>query len=149
MKSSEFYGIINKDYLFEKNGDVVLRKYINAYMKKVENALADDNTDLEALKDEHLRQIGFIQHERLVHLMVTIMCCILLFMCLGIFFICGLKAFIVVAGLLLILVFAYLLYYFFIENATQALYRQYNRIAAKLSGSGSTVEKLLNDDNMT
>ena len=126
-----------------------MRKYINSYMKRVEDALADDNTDLESLREEHLRHIGFIQHERLVHLMVTIMCCILLFMCLGIFFICGLKAIMVIAGLLLILVFAYLLYYFFIENATQALYRQYNRITAKLSGNGTTAEKLLNDDNMT
>lgn len=113
--------------------------YIKTYMRSVEEALENENTDFSALKREHLRQIEFIQHERLVHLMVTIMCCILLFMGLGIFFISGLTAVMAVNLLLLILVFSYLLYYFFIENSTQKLYRQYNRICAKAEPECKTV----------
>ena len=102
--------------------------YIKTYMRSVDKALEDESTDFAALKREHLVQIEFIQHERLIHLMVTIMCCILL---------------------LLILDFSYLIYYFFIENSTQQLYRQYNKICAKLEPDNKTVTELLTDKKMT
>ncbi|MBP5580908.1 MAG: hypothetical protein J6X85_03810 [Ruminococcus sp.] len=121
--------------------------YIKTYMKNVENALKDDSTDLDELKRQHLVQLQFIQHERLVHLLVTIMCCILMFIGFLIFFVSGIRAIMIVNGLLLILCFAYLSYYFFIENAVQAMYRQYNRICLK--AGGSTVNSLLDDEKLT
>ncbi|MBQ8979879.1 MAG: hypothetical protein IJ080_09040 [Oscillospiraceae bacterium] len=124
-----------------------MRKYITTYMKKVDEALADKDTDLELLKEEHIRQIGFIQHERLVHLLVTIMCCILLFLCMGVFFICGIKAFLAVAALLLILSLSYLLYYFFIENAVQAMYGQHDEITSRLHGD-DIAGRLMDKNNM-
>lgn len=123
--------------------------YITTYMKAVEAALENENTDFETLKREHLVQIEFIQHERLVHLMVTIMCCLLLFIGLGVFFISGMTAFMAVNGLMLILVFSYLLYYFFIENSTQELYKQYNRICAKLEPDNRTISDLLTAKKLT
>lgn len=113
--------------------------YIKTYMQSVEEALENENTDFEVLKREHLMQIEFIQHERLIHLMVTIMCCILLFIGLGLFFISGLTAFMAVNFLMLVLVFCYLIYYFYIENSTQKLYRQYNRICVKTDPECKTV----------
>ncbi len=127
----------------------VMGSYINTYMKSVEAALENDSTDYEALKREHLVQIGFIQHERLIHLLVTIMCCILLFIGLCVFFISELTPFLIVDALLLILVFCYLIYYFFIENSTQKLYRLYNRICAKLEPSNKTVSDILTCKEMT
>lgn len=126
-----------------------MRGYINNYIASVEKALEDENADLEALKREHSIQIGFIQHERLVHLMVTIMCCLLLFIGLGLYFFTGLTALLIVDGLMLILVFGYLTYYFFIENSTQKLYRLYNRICAKLESDNSTVTGILTNEKMT
>lgn len=117
--------------------------YIKAYIKSVEEAIDNENTDLEALKREHLIQIEFIQHERLIHLMVTIMCCILLFIGLCVFFISKLTAFLAVNALLLILDFGYLLYYFFIENSTQKLYRLYNKICAKVEQNNKTITDIL------
>lgn len=55
----------------------------------------------------------------------------------------------VVNALLLILDFSYLIYYFFIENSTQQLYRQYNKICAKLEPDNKTVTELLTDKKMT
>ncbi|MBR4223404.1 MAG: hypothetical protein IKR73_01190 [Oscillospiraceae bacterium] len=124
-----------------------MKKYITTYMKNVDAALSDSTTDLELLRQEHLIQIGFIQHERFVHLLVTVMCCIVLFLCMGVFFICGLKAFIVITALMLILSFAYLLYYFFIENAVQAMYGQYDEIVAKIHGD-DTAGRLMDKDDM-
>ena len=73
--------------------------YIKTYMRSVDKALEDENTDFAALKREHLVQIEFIQHERLIHLMVTIMCCILLFIGMCVFFLSQLTAFMVVNAL--------------------------------------------------
>lgn len=123
--------------------------YIDTYMKSVEKALEDKETDISVLKREHLVQIGFIQHERLIHLLVTIMCCILLFIGMCVFFISGMTSFLIVDGLLLILVFCYLIYYFFIENATQKLYRQYNRICKIAEPDNETVAKVIASDKMT
>lgn len=123
--------------------------YISTYMKSVEKAIENNETDYDALKREHLVQIGFIQHERLIHLMVTIMCCILLFIGMCVFFISGMTAFLIVDGLLLVLVFCYLIYYFFIENSTQKLYRMYNKICAKAEPDNQTVIDLLTSDKMT
>lgn len=123
--------------------------YIKTYMKSVETALEDENTDFEALKREHLVQIEFIQHERLIHLMVTIMCCILLFIGLCVFFLSDLMPFMIINGLLLILVFCYLIYYFFIENSTQKLYRLYNKICAKLEPDNKTVTDIFTKKELT
>lgn len=123
--------------------------YIKTYMKSVETALEDENTDFEALKREHLVQIEFIQHERLIHLMVTIMCCILLFIGLCVFFLSDLMPFMIINGLLLILVFCYLIYYFYIENSTQKLYRLYNKICAKLEPDNKTVTDIFTKKELT
>lgn len=123
--------------------------YITTYMKSVEAALYDDSTDWEALKREHLVQIGFIQHERLIHLIVTVMCCLLLFIGLCVFFISNLISFLIVDGFLLILDFCYLIYYCFIENSTQKLYRLYNRICAKAEPDNKTVTDILTQKKLT
>ena len=123
--------------------------YITAYMKSVEAALGDDSTDWEALKREHLVQIEFIQHERLIHLIVTVMCCLLLFIGLCVFFISNLISFLIFDGLLLILDFCYLIYYCFIENSTQKLYRLYNRICAKAEPDNKTVTDILTNSKLT
>ena len=123
--------------------------YITTYMKSVEAALEDENTDWQALKREHLVQIEFIQHERLIHLIVTVMCCLLLFIGLCVFFISGLMPFLIVDGLLLILDFCYLIYYCFIENSTQKLYRLYNRICVKAEPDNKTLSDILTNKKMT
>ncbi len=123
--------------------------YIKAYIKSVEIAIDDETTDLEALKREHLVQIEFIQHERLIHLLVTIMCCILLFIGLCVFFISGFTAFLIINALLLILDFGYLLYYFFIENSTQKLYRLYNQICVKAEQGNKTVTDILSQKELS
>ena len=123
--------------------------YITTYMKSVEAALEDENTDWQALKREHLVQIEFIQHERLIHLIVTVMCCLLLFIGLCVFFISELIPFLIVDGLLLILDFCYLIYYCFIENSTQKLYRLYNQICAKAEPENKTVTDILTQKKLT
>lgn len=109
-----------------------MKKYIRAYIASVEKALADNGTDLRKLREELLIQTGFIQHERLIHLIVTVFVGLVLFIGLVVFFVSEMTAFLAVCALLLVLTFAYLAYYYFIENSTQQLYRLYNRISVKI-----------------
>ncbi len=83
-------------------------KYIKTYLNAVEQLLADENrsVDMRALKKEHEKQIGFIQHERLIHLIVTVMVVIVLFISIVIYFITAITGIAFVCGLLLALTFA-------------------------------------------
>lgn len=84
------------------------------------------SAELEKIIAEHLRQLQFLQHERLVHLIVTMavmllvgvvgIACILHQLCLSIELI------------LVILELFYLRHYYFLENTTQYWYRLYNQL---------------------
>ena len=47
------------------------RKYIDELLKKLESGEAEG--DIAHIKAEHLVQISFFQHERLIHLIVTVL----------------------------------------------------------------------------
>lgn len=88
--------------------------------------------ELELIKSEHLRQLQFLQHERLVHLIVTMavmllvgvvgIACILHPLCLSI------ELILVILVILVILELFYLRHYYFLENTTQYWYRLYNQL---------------------
>ena len=53
-----------------------MKKRITEYRKRVDRLLADEEEktyeEWECILEEHLVQIGFFQHERLIHLIVTV-----------------------------------------------------------------------------
>ncbi len=95
-----------------------------------------DPDDAAALGELHARQLAYLQHERLIHLLVTL--AIALFWLLTIGFVttheslAGLAVF----GCLLLLLVAYLVHYFRLENGVQRLYLLANRIEAARSQLG-------------
>ena len=104
------------------------------YLRYIENLLNQqanlDAAKISALRREILVQIGFMQHERLVHFLVVIliglaffitMAMLLYFKTLGL----GLLCF-----LLLVLLIPYIGHYYFLENTTQRFYILYNRLAS-------------------
>ena len=57
-----------------------MRKYLSNYLQYIDRLLKTRNiSDINQLKAEHLRQIQFMQHERFIHLIVTVLFAILLF----------------------------------------------------------------------
>jgi len=95
-------------------------KYVDDYINK------KDFKDINSFIKEHLIKINFFQHERLIHLLVTlfygIVALVFLFItCLWIYF--GIIALI----LLTFLVF-YIRHYFFLENGVQYMYKQYDKL---------------------
>ena len=101
---------------------------MKAYLKSHEDFIKDElgkidsYEDLKALKEFHLTRIGFMQHERLIHLLVTIACLFFMFLVLyGSILLGILKAGIVVFLILILLTF-YIIHYYLLENGVQRWY---------------------------
>ena len=64
-----------------------MKNRILSYRNRIDDLLAhpEQISDLNAVIEEHLVQISFFQHERLVHLIVTVTVAILTLMSAGIF----------------------------------------------------------------
>ena len=115
--------------------------YIARYIKLVNKMLEDENTDFAKLKEDFCAKIQFFQHERFVHLIVTFMVVMCLcFSLLCIFVTNGLLSVSILAGILLLLVTGYLIYYYYIENTVMNMYKTYDKIVEKLENSRSKTE---------
>lgn len=110
-----------------------MHKYITEYIENAEALLADGNTDLTELRREFLQKIAFFQHERLIHLIVTLMVVIAMFISFVLIFITDVSGFGVLSLILLVLTAAYLGHYYFLENSVQKMYRIYDRITEKIN----------------
>jgi len=92
-----------------------------------------DKVDWVALREFHKAQIEFLQHERLVHLLVTL--AISLFFLVSVFFSITIARFelFLLDALFLALLVPYLIHYYLLENGVQRLYHLFNRIQDKIS----------------
>ena len=90
--------------------------------------------DYEKLLKNHTDQILFFQHERLIHLIVTVLFAILTF---AVFFLLiSLPAwntglFILLIALLVLLI-PYIIHYYILENGVQKMYKQYDEILKRI-----------------
>ena len=112
-----------------------MEKRILGYVRYIDSILAESSIqDVESLKKEHLVQLSFFQHERLIHLIVTITFAILemfaMMMCV-LSFSLGVMA---LAIAILILLLPYIRHYYILENQVQKMYVQYDKILEKMEG---------------
>ena len=109
------------------NGCLRMKKYIKSYIDYVDDVLNNNKkVNYKKFEEEHLIKISFFQHERLVHLLVTLFYA--LFLVLFIFLSIKEIVFTIVSIILLILLLFYVSYYFWLENNVQYLYKQYDEI---------------------
>ena len=111
-----------------------MTKYLSNYIKEIEEILRSDNkkTNWQRLLNNHRVQIGFMQHERLIHLLVTLT--------FGLGFLVTITVALAIDGvvfgiasiLLLLLLVPYIFHYFKLENGVQKLYRLDKKIEEKL-----------------
>ena len=107
-----------------------MKKRITEYLKKIDLLLAsnDPNIDWVAEKQEHLTQISFFMHERLIHLIVTALFAVLAFMVfIALRFVFSWALIILFAALLCLLI-PYIAHYYLLENSVQKMYEQYDRM---------------------
>jgi hypothetical protein len=87
------------------------------------------------LLEEHLRMIAWVQHERLVHLIVTVMVVICELFVVGLVLLhpeFGIVPAIIMLGMAVLLGF-YFWHYFFLENTVQRWYRIAGEMREKLT----------------
>ena len=100
-----------------------------AYLKDIsERAEKGDfsSEELSVLRKQALTQIGFFQHERFIHLIVTMTFALMTVMTLMGICITGYMPLAALMVLLLILLVPYIRHYFILENGTQMLYRYFD-----------------------
>ena len=114
-----------------KNRILTYRKYIDSLLQSSEDC------DWKYIKQEHLTQVAFFQHERLVHLIVTITFAILELLTVCAYVVVGAidstlsMPLLVLAIAILILLVPYIKHYYLLENEVQKMYKQYDQICEK------------------
>ena len=110
-----------------------MKKRILDYRKRIDGLLASgEDEDWEEILKEHLVQIGFFQHERLVHLLVTLAFAVMTVISVSVVVISGYFPFLAVTFVLLILLIPYISHYYLLENEVQKMYAQYDEILKKI-----------------
>lgn len=108
-----------------------MKKYLYDYIKNIDLILKENKkVDYKKLKEEHLIKIKFFQHERLIHLIVTLFYALFTFIVFS--FIKIFLLFIFIALILLVFLIFYVVHYFRLENGVQYLYKQYDFINERI-----------------
>ena len=102
-----------------------MKKYLYDYINEIEGLITNKKINNDIL-NTHLIKISFFQHERLIHLIVTIFYAVLflIFLSLGILN----YLFLIIAFILLIFLLFYIVHYFRLENGVQYLYVLYDNM---------------------
>lgn len=109
-------------------------EYLKRHKKFVNDRLEKEGKgyDWEGLRIFHEKQIGFIQHERLIHMFIMLF--VALFLLLSVFatlFYSQALFMWVLDVMLLVLLIPYIIHYFHLENGVQYYYYLSNRIDGK------------------
>lgn len=109
-----------------------MRKYLTEYLAALEKKLASgEETDYAELERSHLIMIQFMQHERLIHFLVTILFSLGFFLSLMIYLLGEIIMMLPLLILLLGLLVPYIWHYYFLENSVQKMYKLHDEIHAR------------------
>lgn len=104
------------------------RRYMDNLIEKLQQDGKQQDVDIEALKKEHLTQISFFSHERLVHLIVTIVFALLEMLSLMLVVLSAEIYTMLLTVVILILLVPYIRHYYILENEVQKMYGQYDTL---------------------
>ena len=106
-----------------------MKEYLYNYIKEIDKLLNDNKKITDDIIKNHLIKIEFFQHERLIHLYVTLFYALIFLIFVGL----GLIHFIfyIITIILLIFLLFYIVHYFRLENGVQYLYKQYDKMIEK------------------
>ncbi|MDM7926531.1 MAG: hypothetical protein QUS35_11000 [bacterium] len=100
-----------------------IRRYMNEHEARVREVLEKgDVRDLAGLKESHDRMIRFMQHERLIHLLVLLAVASFFLLLLAWTWTRPSLPLLLLSGLFLVLLVPYILHYYFLENTVQRWY---------------------------
>ncbi len=100
--------------------------YIEATSKLL--ALGTDGADWEKEIKKHLIQIEFFMHERLIHLIVTMVFAVLTVLCILYAISNPTLGMLILIIAFMVLLIPYIKHYYLLENGVQHLYKQYDEM---------------------
>jgi hypothetical protein len=108
-----------------------MEKYLKEHIDFIENILRKEssNFDWSALSDFNRTQIGFFQHERLIHLLITLFFGLMFFISVIAELWLVNAGLLIVGAILLVMLSFYIRHYFILENGVQKLYQLEKEIA--------------------
>lgn len=111
-----------------------MKKRILDYKNRIDTLIKEDspNTDWNKVMNEHLIQISFFQHERLVHLIVMVLFALMTLTTIAIGIIANYPYMFLGTLMLLVLLIPYISHYYLLENEVQHMYEQYDFINKKI-----------------
>lgn len=104
------------------------RKSIDEWLEKMERSEQVSQEILRDKMEEHLTQISFFQHERLIHLIVTVTFALLEMLAILLSVISDSLFALLLPVVILILLVPYIRHYYILENEVQRMYVQYDRM---------------------
>jgi hypothetical protein len=112
-----------------------MKKRLKKYLTYLERLDYENMTESEIhiMKIEMLNQISFFQHERLIHLIVTVTFALLTIIAVFGFTACPEITTLILTILLLVLLIPYIIHYFHMENGVQKLYMYYDKLDKALN----------------
>lgn len=112
-----------------------MKKRILEYIKRIDRLLEEPEKTggWDNILAEHLQQIAFFQHERLIHLIVTMTFAIMTIISVGIALITQIATVFLLTGVFLILLIPYIMHYYLLENNVQKMYEQYDKMLMIIS----------------
>lgn len=111
-----------------------MKKRILDYKNRIDTLINEDSpsTDWKKVMEEHLIQISFFQHERLVHLIVMVLFALMTLTTIAVGIIADYPYMFLGTLMLLILLIPYISHYYLLENEVQHMYEQYDFINKKI-----------------
>lgn len=109
-----------------------MKKEIKEYLAFITKAIDEKNGLTKEFTEEMLTRIGFYQHERLIHLIVTMTFAVMTVLSFVILMLKGGTGALLLSLLFLALVITYIAHYYFLENSVQKLYKLYYKAVSLL-----------------
>jgi len=113
-----------------------MEKRLNNLLTKMSVITTDENLkslDSKARAEQAswlLIQIQILQHERLIHLIVTVTFAVLSLMSVALYLMIDTLALLLLCSLFIILLIPYIRHYYILENGVQKLYEYYDKLSA-------------------
>ncbi len=114
-----------------------MKKYITAYMNEITDFIDNkmESSDISKIREELHEfevKIAYFQHERLIHLIVTVLFALLEMLSIYMTFVTFSLASVILSFMFLVLLIPYVMHYYFLENSVQKMYVLRDKIISKL-----------------
>lgn len=125
-----------------------MKKQIEEYVKMIKFMLTEDDpeTDWREVARKHLTKIGFYQHERLIHLIVTALFAVMEMLCVATLLSTANLWALALMIMILVLLVPYVGHYYFLENSVQELYLIYDVILSRIDREENPKEEGIQEE---